>query len=208
MELMTILSAIPRWAIITLLVATPLARGAVHGWAVPSPPGLFDLYVNAVQGFDITVSDVPDGPFGPGEDITFNVNISKDVMNGDGVEGVVLLGPSSAPGLLAVDIKVTAVTLRDVSLPESMRRAIAKQAEAGREKRSRIILADGEFQASERMVDAAKLYQGAPGAIKLRELQTLAEIAREKNLIVVTSGGEVGEATGTVAGLTKAFGEV
>lgn len=104
-------------------------------------------------------------------------------------------------------IKVTAVTLRDVSLPESMLRAIAKQAEAEREKRARIILAEGEFQASARMVEAAKLYQDAPVAIKLRELQTLAEISREKNMVVVTSGGNVGETTGTVVGLTKAFGE-
>ncbi len=89
-------------------------------------------------------------------------------------------------------IKVVAVTLRDVSLPESMMRAIAKQAEAEREKRSRIILADGEFQASKLMTEAAKLYGGAPVAIKLRELQTLAEIAREKNLIVITQAGVVG----------------
>lgn len=100
-------------------------------------------------------------------------------------------------------IKVTGVTLRDVSLPESMLRAIAKQAEAEREKRSRIILAEGEFKASKTMAEAAKLYQEVPVAIKLRELQTLAEIAREKNLIVVTSGGEVG----AVAGLTRAFTE-
>jgi len=104
-------------------------------------------------------------------------------------------------------IKVTGVTLRDVSLPDSMLRAIAKQAEAEREKRSRIILADGEFQASKTMSEAAKLYQEAPVAIKLRELQTLAEIAREKNLIVVTPSGMSGESTGTVAGLTKAFEE-
>jgi len=100
-------------------------------------------------------------------------------------------------------IKVTAVTLRDVSLPEEMLRAIAKQAEAEREKRSRIILAEGEFQASKTMTEAAKLYGEAPVAIKLRELQTLAEIAREKNLIVVTPSGEMG--TGSVAGLTAAF---
>lgn len=100
-------------------------------------------------------------------------------------------------------IKVVAVTLRDVSLPESMLRAIAKQAEAEREKRSRIILADGELQASKTMTEAAKLYGEAPVAIKLRELQTLAEIAREKNLIVVTSGGEM--STGGVAGLTSAL---
>jgi regulator of protease activity HflC (stomatin/prohibitin superfamily) len=96
-------------------------------------------------------------------------------------------------------IKVVAVTLRDVSLPESMMRAIAKQAEAEREKRSRIILADGEFQASKTMTEAAKLYGEAPVAIKLRELQTLAEIAREKNLIVITQAAEVG--TSAVASL-------
>jgi regulator of protease activity HflC (stomatin/prohibitin superfamily) len=103
-------------------------------------------------------------------------------------------------------IKVVAVTLRDVSLPESMMRAIAKQAEAEREKRSRIILADGEFQASKLMTEAAKLYGEAPVAIKLRELQTLAEIAREKNLIVITQAGEVG--TGAMASLTGAPTEV
>lgn len=103
-------------------------------------------------------------------------------------------------------IKVAAVTLRDVSLPEEMLRAIAKQAEAEREKRSRIILADGELQASKTMAEAAKLYGEAPVAIKLRELQTLVDIAREKNLIVVTPSGEMG--TGSVAGLTAAFNKV
>ena len=100
-------------------------------------------------------------------------------------------------------IKVVGVTLRDVSLPDSMLRAIAKQAEAEREKRSRIILADGELQASKTMTEAALLYGQAPVAIKLRELQTLAEIAREKNLIVVTQSG--GLDAGTVAGLTTAL---
>jgi regulator of protease activity HflC (stomatin/prohibitin superfamily) len=100
-------------------------------------------------------------------------------------------------------IKVTAVTLRDVSLPESMRRAIAKQAESEREKRSRIILADGEFQASKTMTDAARLYEEVPAALKLRELQTLVDIAREKTLIVVTPSGDAG--TGSTAGLTAAL---
>lgn len=100
-------------------------------------------------------------------------------------------------------IKVTAVTLRDVALPESMRRAIAKQAESEREKRSRIILADGEFQASKTMTDAARLYEEVPAALKLRELQTLVDIAREKTLIVVTPSGDAG--TGSVAGLTAAL---
>lgn len=100
-------------------------------------------------------------------------------------------------------IKVTGVTIRDVSLPETMKRAIAKQAEAEREKRARIILAEGEFQAGERMKDAANLYQGLPVAIKLRELQTLAEIAREKNLIVVTQAQTI--EAGNIAALSQAI---
>ena len=96
-------------------------------------------------------------------------------------------------------IKVTAVTIRDVALPEEMLRAIAKQAEAEREKRARIIIADGEFQASKKMTDAALLYEKTPMAMRLRELQTLSEIAREKNLIIVP-GGDIGK----VAGIAKA----
>jgi len=96
-------------------------------------------------------------------------------------------------------IKVSAVTIRDVSLPDEMLRAIAKQAEAEREKRSRIIIAEGEFQASKKMSEAAELYEKTPMALRLRELQTLTEIAREKNLIVVPSGN-----IGQVAGIAKA----
>ena len=96
-------------------------------------------------------------------------------------------------------IKVSNVTIRDVALPDEMLRAIAKQAEAEREKRSRIIIAEGEFQASKKMSEAAEFYQKTPAAMRLRELQTLAEIAREKNLIIVP-GGEMG----TVAGIAKA----
>ena len=96
-------------------------------------------------------------------------------------------------------IKVSAVTIKDVSLPEEMLRAIAKQAEAEREKRSRIIMAEGELMASAKMTEAAKLYEKTPIALRLRELQTLTEIAREKNLIIVP-GGEIG----TMAGIAKA----
>ena len=85
-------------------------------------------------------------------------------------------------------IKVSAVNIRDVSITEEMLRALAKQAEAEREKRSRIIIAEGEYNASKKMTEAAKLYEEAPVAIRLRELQTLAEISREGNLIVVPKG--------------------
>ena len=96
-------------------------------------------------------------------------------------------------------IKVSAVTLKDVALPEEMLRAIAKQAEAEREKRSRIIMAEGELQASAKMSEAAKLYEQTPIALRLRELQTLTEIAREKNLIIVPAGE-----MGNIAGIAKA----
>ncbi|MBC7128415.1 MAG: slipin family protein [Thermoplasmatales archaeon] len=100
-------------------------------------------------------------------------------------------------------IKVTAVTIKDVVLPEGMQRALAKQAEAEREKRSRIIMAEGEYLASEKMTQAAKLYDKSPSAMKLRELQTLSEIAREKNLIVVAGGTEIGKMVGIAKGLKK-----
>jgi len=102
-------------------------------------------------------------------------------------------------------MQVVVVTMRDVALPENMLRAIAKQAEAEREKRARIILAEAEYQAAERMSEAAAFYEKTPVALKLREFQTLTEIAKEKNLIVKSSGaaGDIG----TTAGLTKAFTE-
>ena len=96
-------------------------------------------------------------------------------------------------------IKVSGVTIKDASLPEDMMRAIAKQAEEERERRSRVIMAMGEMEASKKMTEAASLYQKVPIALRLRELQTLTEIAREKNLIVVPSG-----AFGSIAGFTKA----
>ena len=99
-------------------------------------------------------------------------------------------------------IKVSSVNIRDVSLPEEMLRAIAKQAEAEREKRSRIIMAEGELEASAKMTEAAKLYEKTPIALRIRELQTLTEIAREKNLIIVP-GGEIGNIAGIAKAVTK-----
>ncbi|MEM2897082.1 MAG: slipin family protein, partial [Candidatus Bathyarchaeia archaeon] len=90
-------------------------------------------------------------------------------------------------------IKVMAVPIRDVAMPESMLRAIAKQAEAEREKRARIIIAEGEYAAAEKIVEAAKRYLESPYALRLRELQTLTEIARERNMVIVTTTTEVGD---------------
>jgi regulator of protease activity HflC (stomatin/prohibitin superfamily) len=78
-------------------------------------------------------------------------------------------------------IKVSLVETKAVDLPENMQRAIARQAEAEREKRAKIIHAEGEFQAAEKMSEAAKVLSVNPAAIQLRFLQTLTEVATEKN---------------------------
>ena len=104
-------------------------------------------------------------------------------------------------------MQVVIVTMRDVALPENMLRAIARQAEAEREKRARIILAEAEYQASQRMSEAAAFYEKTPVALKLREFQTLTEIAKEKNLIVISTGAGAAGEIATTAGLTKAFTE-
>lgn len=85
-------------------------------------------------------------------------------------------------------IKVTAVVIKDVSIPETLQRALAKQAEAERERRSRIIIAEGELQAAQKMSEAAEMYTKNPLSLRLREFQMITEVAREKNLIVVSSG--------------------
>lgn len=78
-------------------------------------------------------------------------------------------------------VKVSAVDIKNVDLPQEMQRAIAKQAEAERERRAKIIGAEGEFQAAQKMVDAAALMEEHPISLQLRYLQTLREIAAEKN---------------------------
>ena len=78
-------------------------------------------------------------------------------------------------------VKVTAVEVKDVALPDSMKRAMAKQAEAERERRAKIVNAEGEFQAAEKMVQAASLISKEPIALQLRYLQTMREMASEHN---------------------------
>ena len=82
-------------------------------------------------------------------------------------------------------VKVATVEVKYVDLPESMQRAMAKQAEAEREKRAKIIHAEGEFQAAQRLADAAAVIQSQPATLQLRYLQTLTEIATEKNSTIV-----------------------
>jgi regulator of protease activity HflC (stomatin/prohibitin superfamily) len=78
-------------------------------------------------------------------------------------------------------VKVSNVEVKQIDLPQEMQRAMAKQAEAERERRSKVIAAEGDFQASQRLADAAKILADQPSALTLRYLQTLREIATENN---------------------------
>lgn len=82
-------------------------------------------------------------------------------------------------------VVVSAVEIKDIELPENMQRAIAKQAEAEREKRAKIIAAEGEFMSAQKLADTADIMMEHPIALQLRNLQTLAEIAVEKNSTIV-----------------------
>jgi regulator of protease activity HflC (stomatin/prohibitin superfamily) len=82
-------------------------------------------------------------------------------------------------------VVVSVVEIKDIELPESMQRAMAKQAEAEREKRSKIIAAEGEFLASQKLADTADIMAQHPIALQLRNLQTMAEISVEKNSTII-----------------------
>jgi len=81
--------------------------------------------------------------------------------------------------------QVTAVEIKDIALPDNMQRAMAKEAEAEREKRAKVIAADGEFQAAVKLGEAADIISNHPVALQLRTLQTMAEISVEKNSTII-----------------------
>ena len=82
-------------------------------------------------------------------------------------------------------VQVTAVEIKDITLPDNMQRAMAKEAEAERERRAKIVAAEGEFQAAEKLGQAADLIAAHPVALQLRTLQTMSEIATEKNSTII-----------------------
>ncbi len=82
-------------------------------------------------------------------------------------------------------VKVSNVEVKQIDLPQEMQRAMARQAEAERERRSKVILAEGEYQASQRLADAAKILSDQPSALTLRYLQTLVEISSEHNTTTI-----------------------
>jgi regulator of protease activity HflC (stomatin/prohibitin superfamily) len=102
-------------------------------------------------------------------------------------------------------IEIVAVEIKDLDIPENMQRAIAKEAEAIREQRARIIKAEGEFKAAEMLAAAAKTISGQPGALELRRLQTLTEIGAEHNsTIVVAMPTDSMGGVGTTIGIARA----
>jgi hypothetical protein len=82
-------------------------------------------------------------------------------------------------------VKVTLVEVKDVELPEKMRRAMARQAEAERERRAKVIHAEGEFEAAKRLAEAAEVMATEPGAMQLRLLSTLTDVASEQNSTLI-----------------------
>ena len=98
-------------------------------------------------------------------------------------------------------VDIDAVEIKDLDIPENMQRAIAKEAEAVREKRARIIKAEGEQEASQKLADAARIIASQPGALELRRLQTLSEIGVEHNsTIIAMFPTELLEAAQKIAG--------
>jgi len=82
-------------------------------------------------------------------------------------------------------VDITAVEIKDISLPAEMKRAMARQAEAERERRAKIIMSEGELQAAQRLAEAARLMAGDPGALQLRLYQTMVEVAAQPNMTIV-----------------------
>jgi len=93
----------------------------------------------------------------------------------------VIDGPTEEPW----GLRIERVEVKDVALPESMKRSMSRQAEAERERRARVIAADGEFQASKKLSEAAQAMAATPGALQLRLLQTVVDVAAEKNSTLV-----------------------
>ncbi|GAA2756537.1 slipin family protein [Actinopolymorpha rutila] len=133
-----------------------------------------------VQDYDFAVSQVAQTSLRSiiGKSELDDLLCNRERLN----EGLALMIDSPSVGW---GITIDRVEIKDVALPETMKRSMSRQAEAERERRSRIITADGEFQASKKLASAAKEMADTPAALQLRLLQTIVEVAAEKNSTVV-----------------------
>jgi regulator of protease activity HflC (stomatin/prohibitin superfamily) len=137
----------------------------------------------------------------------------RDIIGQNDLDGLLkardrandLLRENLAGAVAKWGIEIVGVEIKDLDIPENMQRAIAKEAEAIREQRARIIKAEGEFKAAEMLSAAAKTISGQPGALELRRLQTMAEIGAEHNsTIVVAMPMETMTGAATTVGIARA----
>jgi regulator of protease activity HflC (stomatin/prohibitin superfamily) len=133
-----------------------------------------------VQDYDFAVSQVAQTSLRSiiGKSELDDLLSNREALN----QGLALMIDSPAVGW---GIEIDRVEIKDVALPDSMKRSMSRQAEAERERRSRIITADGEYQASQQLAAAAATMADTPSALQLRLLQTIVEVAAEKNSTVV-----------------------
>ncbi|MFI6447632.1 slipin family protein [Kitasatospora sp. NPDC050543] len=133
-----------------------------------------------VQDYDFAISQVAQTSLRSiiGKSELDDLLANREPLN----QGLELMLDSPALGW---GIQIDRVEIKDVALPESMKRSMSRQAEAERERRARIITADGEFQASARLSEAAAVMSATPAALQLRLLQTVVEVAAEKNSTLV-----------------------
>jgi regulator of protease activity HflC (stomatin/prohibitin superfamily) len=117
------------------------------------------------------------------------------------------LGNLLAPSVARWGGEVDRVELKDLDIPENMQRAIAREAEAIREKRARIIKAEGENEAAAKLNEAAATMAGNPAALELRRLQTLSEIGAEHNSVIIVAMPTEGQSLGTMAAMARALAE-
>jgi regulator of protease activity HflC (stomatin/prohibitin superfamily) len=133
-----------------------------------------------VQNYDFAVSQVAQTSLRSiiGKSDLDDLLCNREALN----QGLALMIDSPAVGW---GIAIDRVEIKDVALPETMKRSMSRQAEAERERRSRVITADGELQASHKLASAASAMADTPAALQLRLLQTIVEVAAEKNSTVV-----------------------
>lgn len=173
--LRTVTMAIPSQKIITKdNVSIDIAAVAYYKIVDPqkSIVGIEDVYAAVNQISQTTVRNVV-GQFVLDELLSKTTNINDKIRE--------VIDTHTEPW----GVQVTAVEIKDITLPDNMQRAMAKEAEAERERRAKIVAAEGEMQAATKLAEAAEIISKHPVALQLRTLQTMSEIATEKNSTII-----------------------
>ena len=173
--LRTVTMAIPSQKIITKdNVSIDIAADAYYHIVDPqkSVVAVEDVY-NAVNQISQTTVRNVIGQFQLDQLLSQTIDINQQIKN--------VIDSHTEPW----GVQVTAVEIKDITLPDNMQRAMAKEAEAERERRAKIVAAEGEFQAAVKLGEAADIISAHPVALQLRTLQTMAEISAEKNSTII-----------------------